>query len=186
MGVVQNVVDKVKAKAAENDAAVKSIGSGLAEKQANIDAYKGATTSASAPPADSKRQPAPWEKVGPKKYGDRAGEKRIDTTEMTKPLGSFAKGTDSVPKTGIYKIHEGEAVVPKDKKMSEHTPKEKAHFHRAMSHLHTGALHRHLGIPEDQPIPMEKKQEAANSDNPHVAAMGRLAVAMHGWRHGKK
>jgi hypothetical protein len=29
---------------------------------------------------------------------------------------------------------------------------------------------------------MEKKQEAANSDNPHVAAMGRMAVAMHGWK----
>jgi hypothetical protein len=69
----------------------------------------------------------------------------------------------------------------------EHSPAEKAHFHRAMSHLHGGALHRHLGIPEGQPIPMTKKQAAANSDNPHVAAMGRMAVAMHGWKHpGKK
>jgi hypothetical protein len=33
---------------------------------------------------------------------------------------------------------------------------------------------------------MEKKQEAANSDNPHTAAMGRMAVAMHGWHHPKK
>ena len=64
----------------------------------------------------------------------------------------------------------------------EHSPEEKAHFHRAMSHLHKGALHKHLGIPEGEPIPMEKKQEAANSDNPHVAAMGRMAVAMHGWK----
>jgi hypothetical protein len=68
----------------------------------------------------------------------------------------------------------------------EHSPEEKAHFHRAMSHLHGGALHRHLGIPEGQPIPMAKKQEAANSDNPHVAAMGRMAVAMHGWKHKAK
>lgn len=70
--------------------------------------------------------------------------------------------------------------------MSEHSPAEKAHFHRAMSRLHAGALHEHFGIAADKPIPMEKKQEAANSDNPHVAAMGRMAVAMSGWKHGKK
>ena len=70
---------------------------------------------------------------------------------------------------------------------SEHTPEEKAHFHRAMSHLHQGGLHDALGLDRDKPIPMEKKQAAANSDNPHTAAMGRLAVSMHGWFHkGKK
>ncbi len=68
----------------------------------------------------------------------------------------------------------------------EHSPAEKAHFHRAMSHLHEGGLHEHFGMKKDAPMSMEKKQEAANSDNPHVAAMGRLAVAMHGWKHGKK
>jgi hypothetical protein len=67
-----------------------------------------------------------------------------------------------------------------------HSPAEKAQFHRAMSHLNTGGLHRHLGIPEDKPIPMAKKQEAANSDDPHVAKMGHMAVAMHSWKHGKK
>jgi hypothetical protein len=70
--------------------------------------------------------------------------------------------------------------------MVEHTSEEKAQFHRAMSHLNTGGLHRHFGIPEGQPIPMAKKQEAANSDDPHVSKMGHLAVAMHGWKHGKK
>jgi hypothetical protein len=67
----------------------------------------------------------------------------------------------------------------------EHSKEEKQHFKRAMSHLHGGALHRHFNIPESEPIPMEKKQEAANSDNPHTAAMGRMAVAMHGWKHNK-
>lgn len=66
--------------------------------------------------------------------------------------------------------------------MSEHTADEKSHFHRAMSKLNKGGLHRHLGIPEGETIPMEKKQEAARSSNPHVAAMGRMAVAMHGWK----
>lgn len=66
-----------------------------------------------------------------------------------------------------------------------HTPEEKAHFARSMHSLNAGGLHRHLGIAEDKPIPMAKKQAAANSDNPHVAAMGRMAVAMHGWNHKK-
>ena len=105
--------------------------------------------------------------------------------EMRNPIASFAKGTDSVPRTGVYKVHEGEKVVSKKDNMG-HSPEEKQHFHRAMHALNEGGLHRHLGIPEDQPIPMEKKQAAANSDNKHVAAMGRMAVAMHGWNHGKK
>ena len=67
-----------------------------------------------------------------------------------------------------------------------HSPEEKAQFHRAMSHLNVGGLHRHFGIPEDKPIPMAKKQEAANSDDPHVAKMWHMAVAMHSWKHGKK
>ena len=66
-----------------------------------------------------------------------------------------------------------------------HSPEEKAQFHRAMSHLNVGGLHRHFGIPEGKPIPMAKKQEAANSDDPHVAKMGHLAVAMHSWKHKK-
>jgi hypothetical protein len=67
-----------------------------------------------------------------------------------------------------------------------HTPEEKNHFARSMNHLNAGGLHRHLGISEDKPIPHSKKVEASKSDNPHVAAMGRLAVAMSGWKHPKK
>jgi hypothetical protein len=52
---------------------------------------------------------------GSGRYGDKAGEKRIDTSDMTKPLGSFKKGTTHVPKTGVYKLHEGEAVIPAEK-----------------------------------------------------------------------
>lgn len=67
--------------------------------------------------------------------------------------------------------------------MSHYSPEEKRHFQRAMHKLHSGGLHRALGVPEDQDIPLEKKVEASHSDNPHTAAMGRLAVAMHGWKH---
>lgn len=66
--------------------------------------------------------------------------------------------------------------------MAEHSEAEKRHFSRAMSKLHSGGLHRALGIPEDENIPLEKKEEAAHSENPHMAAMGRLAVSMHGWK----
>jgi hypothetical protein len=66
----------------------------------------------------------------------------------------------------------------------EHTEKEKQHFTRAMHSLHAGALHRALGYSVDEPIPLAEKEKAAHSSNPHMAAMGRLAVAMHGWHHG--
>lgn len=109
-------------------------------------------------------------------------------TGAKSPLASYKNGTDYVPKTGNYKLHEGEKVVPADENPANeesvnHSPAEKNHFSRALHKLHRGALHQHLGIPEDQPIPMEKKEEAAKSGNPHVAAMGRLAVAMHGFKH---
>ncbi len=161
-------------------------------------ALKGNSTDEKAPAAA-----APKGDSG-KRYGDRPGEKRLDSEGNEIP--KYHTGTASVPKTGLAVVKKGEKIIkaednpdnPDNKnaveqavdgdedKQMEHSPSEKQHFHRAMAHLHGGALHRHFGIPEDQPIPMEKKQEAANSDNPHTAAMGRMAVAMHGWKHGKK
>lgn len=40
---------------------------------------------------------------------------------------------------------------------------------------HKGRLHRALGVPEGQKIPAAKIAKAANSKNPHMAAMGRFA-----------
>jgi hypothetical protein len=100
----------------------------------------------------------------------------------TLPIGgkTARDANDVTPDMMPKKVYDKGGVV------GEYSGQEKSEFHRAMSHLHGGALHRHFGIPEDQPIPMAKKQEAANSDNPHVAKMGHMAVAMHSWRHGKK
>ena len=67
-----------------------------------------------------------------------------------------------------------------------YSPKERAHFHRAMSKLHAGKLHSHLGISKSKTIPMSKKLAAAHSANPHTAAMGRFAVAASHWKHGSK
>ena len=99
------------------NAAEGNIGAELAAKKQNVDEYKNAT-----PPLKVSGTPEkstatlPVDKVAPKaRYGVRSGEQRIDTSGMTKPLGSFKYGTDSVPKTGPYKVHEGEAVIPKEK-----------------------------------------------------------------------
>jgi hypothetical protein len=67
------------------------------------------------PSPTSKRPLSEWEKVHPMPYGSRPGEKRIDVTDALKPLGSYKTGTPYVPKTGMYQLHEGEAVVPKEK-----------------------------------------------------------------------
>ena len=102
----------------------------------------------------------------------------VDGGALPKADDSGADEAQDAPKPQVY--DKGGKV-----NMGEYSGQEKSEFHRAMSHLHGGALHRHFGIPEDQPIPMAKKQEAANSDNPHVAKMGHMAVAMHSWKHGK-
>ena len=93
-------------------------GAGLAAKAQNVDEYKNATKpTLSADPARDTTL-SPKDRIAPKaRYGARRGEERIDTDSMTKPLGSFKKGTSHVPKTGIYKLHEGEAVIPKEKNM---------------------------------------------------------------------
>lgn len=63
-----------------------------------------------APKAPSVTSPA--DKINSKaKYGDRKGEQRIDTSDMTKKLlGSYKKG-GKVKKTGIYKLHAKEQVL---------------------------------------------------------------------------
>lgn len=57
--------------------------------------------------------PADSPATGKGRYGDRPGEQRIDTSSMTKPLGSLKQGTPRVPKTGLYKLHKDEAVLNK-------------------------------------------------------------------------
>lgn len=83
---------------------------GIAERQANIKQYMDAQDDAPAPKAPPAQNVDKINKNA--KFGDRSGETRIDTSSMTKPLGSYKKGTPHVPKTGTYKLHEGEAVIP--------------------------------------------------------------------------
>lgn len=57
------------------------------------------------------------------KYGDKPGEKRIDVSDMIKPLPSYKHGTDYVPKTGPAVLHEGEKVTPAKDNVSSITDK---------------------------------------------------------------
>lgn len=180
------------------------IGTELADKARMVKLGQDAAKGDPKPAPTAPYQASPADKIKPAaKYGDKGAEKRLDTSDWTKPLAGqkpavYHKGVKVVPKTGAAILEKGEKVISKeenpdnpdnkpnmtevDSMTSEHSPSEKAHFHRAMSHLHKGGLHRALGIPEGQKIPIEKKQAASNSDNKHTAAMGMLAVAMHGWK----
>ncbi len=95
----------------------------LAEKKKSMDQARSALTETPSPIPDLPKAPPPQmnvDKVNPKaKYGARKGEVRIPVDQMTKPLGSFKEGTDYVPKTGLYKLHEGEAVKTKEENMAD-------------------------------------------------------------------
>lgn len=87
----------------------------IGEKAKMVEDYKKSTSAAAtSPSAKAASKPAPQDKVNPKaQYGDKPGEKRLDTSGMTKPLGSFHKG-GKVQKTGMYNLKKGEAVLTKE------------------------------------------------------------------------
>jgi hypothetical protein len=93
--------------------------SGLGSRKQNVEDYDKAV---SGPPETPKATPAqnnPDKINKHARYGDRKGEVRIPVDQMTRPLGSFKKGTDYVSKTGNYQLHEGEKVVPKEDNMAD-------------------------------------------------------------------
>lgn len=87
----------------------------IKDKSDMLDQYKQST--AEHVPLDATKPVAPTADVdklnpAPQQYGTQGQEKRIDVTNMMKPLGRFANGTDSVPETGPYILEKGEKVVP--------------------------------------------------------------------------
>jgi hypothetical protein len=195
-GVAKSLQDKYNAGQAETS----GLGAELAARS-QMNRAGEAALHPTTPKEESSSGSEPSHSQGP--YGSRSGEKRLDSEGNEIP--KYHTGVASVPKTGLAVVKKGEKIVkaednpdnPDNKNAVDqavdgddmnHSDSEKQHFHRSMAHLHGGALHRHFGIPEDQPIPMEKKQEAANSDNPHTSAMGHLALSMAHWhhKHGKK
>jgi hypothetical protein len=85
--------------------------SGLGNRKQNEEEYEKAV---GGPPEMPKANPPQQvDKIHPgAKYGDKPPEKRIDVDQYIRPLGSFKHGTGYVPATGVYKLHEGEAVTP--------------------------------------------------------------------------
>ena len=87
------------------------VGKGVAERARAIKELNPRPKMASPAPAKKSGPPAKMDLVNKGKkagYGSRPGEKRIDTTEMLKPL---KKGTAKVKKTGPRVVHKGEAVL---------------------------------------------------------------------------
>ena len=93
--------------------------SGLGNRKQNVEDYDKAVSGPPETPKATPPQDNP-DKINKRaKFGDRKGEVRIPVDQMTRPLGSFKKGTDYVPKTGNYTLHEGEKVVPKKENMAD-------------------------------------------------------------------
>lgn len=156
---------------------------GITATAANVKEYMDATSgNTPSPKAETVNSPA--DKIHPKsKFGDQPGEKRIDVSSMTKPLVSYEKGTPHVPKTGTYKLHKGEAVIPaKDNpvagifdKIPGATPKAKKVIdHIKIRKMKTGGhvVEHHHTHPGDHPM---EEHGAATMDKLHdhiEAAMG--------------
>lgn len=56
-------------------------------------------------------------------------------------------------------------------------------LYRAMRTLRKGGLHAALRIPQNETIPADRLEAAANSPNKHTAAMARFAKTMKGFKH---
>jgi len=113
MGILDDTLKKVKDTAGAITSTVDEYKGLGKEYQAKANQVKPAAA-APATPAASK----PAAAAAGKRYGDKAGEQRIDVKDMLKPLGSFKEGTSHVPRTGVYTLHEGEAVIPKEQNMN--------------------------------------------------------------------
>src|SRR5882672_9732 len=152
---------------------------GIKAKQANVNSYKAAMEPKPAPVKPFGKT-MDVDKVNPKgKYGDRPGEKRIDTSEMLKKLPSYKHGTDYVPKTGPAVLHKGERVVPaKDNMKNMYSkvtegdgkpPKKVKEIHTSKTHdgkyLHRHVHHHSMHHPDETHVSNDAKEMAE-----HMAA----------------
>lgn len=176
--IAASVATKVTAPVQAQDSAA-----GIKATADNVKQYMDATSGASpTPKAPVVNSPA--DRIHPKsKFGDQPNEKRIDVSTMTKPLASYKDGTPHVPKTGTYKLHEGEAVIPKEKNpvagMFDMVNAPKAKAKKVIDHIKirkmkTGGhvVEHHHTHPGDHPM---EEHGAATMDKLHAhidAAMG--------------
>ena len=113
--MADNILKKYGDKAKDTVSTLKALAPGESELQGlkatqqNVD--EAAADKAKTDPIPPTIVPSEKDKVNPLgRYGDRPGEKRIDTTEMLKPLPSYDQGGD-VPKDQVAEVHEGEKVL---------------------------------------------------------------------------
>jgi hypothetical protein len=125
MGVLDKVVDAASKMGSKVATAPSSEAAGIKAKSDNVRDYMNATAKEpDAPKADPVTSEK--DKLHPtSKYGDNAGEQRINTSTYDNPLiKSYKKGTDYVPKTGPAILHQGEKVIPaKDNKVDNKVDK---------------------------------------------------------------
>lgn len=198
----EDVISKEK-----NMGVVDDIGKIAGAVRAKADAVKTDTENATRKTSTPAPTPAPKSDTG-KRYGDKAPEKRMDVTEALKPLGSFKNGTSHVPKTGVYKLHEGEAVIPKDTNMNASTAMEKItgkkgvpekKIHKITTHktddgkmIHTHQHHHPMHHPDETHVSnnvkeaqdhmeaMEPQMSAQPPAMPEAAPAAGAAPAMPG------
>jgi hypothetical protein len=155
----------------------------LATKKKSMDEARSALTGAvvAPPKAPPAAPPQQVDKIHPKaKFGSNKGETRLPVDQWTKPLGSFKNGTDYVPKTGAYKLHEGEAVKTAKENMdpmalvpgrTEPKPKKEIHEIRSRKTHSGGIIHEHHHThPEHHKMEEHTSPDAAAA-GAHVASM---------------
>lgn len=97
------------------------------------------------------------------RYMDTVNPPKSQIEPDPNAIRSFKKGTDYVPKTGTYKLHEGEAVIPKEKNMmanpikdsvmGEKKPKKEIKEIRTRKAKSGGYIHEHHHTaPEHHPM----------------------------------
>ncbi len=183
------------------DDAMKKVKDTVGGVASTVDEYKGIGKEYQAKadqsqtrPGTSKGLPAPTPKTDSgKRYGDaegqKRGEKRYDVTDMLKPLGSLKKGTPRVPRTGVYTLHEGEAVIPKEKNMNakeamagitgKAAAKPEKKIHKIVTHktddgklIHTHLHHHPMHHPDETHVSnnIDEAQEHLGTQEPNMAA----------------
>lgn len=105
----QNLYEQAKALLTPEDSEADS----LKAKQENINQVA-PQPAAPVAPAQTQATPSPVELSGPTAYGSRPGEKRIDTTEMTKPLGQGQSSTPQPYKMQGSKLYDEGGEVDLD------------------------------------------------------------------------
>ena len=156
--MAENPLKSMMPKDKEGEGLGKELREKMEMQKAAGDSLKGGATSVGPAPTKTLMSTSPQDKTntqGP--YGTGAGEKRIDVSNMTKPLGQMHKG-GTIQKTGQYVMKAGEKVLTGD---------QHAHLKNALSLAQTALSHE-----PEQDMQPKKVIRAMNirkaSDGSHV------------------